>query len=231
LNRILPLVLFIIPAFGFLVGSTIAADMNYKNETEMIDQIAMQAEPIPADTLQRAYFDGSYSSWMKELDPNECEARGAPIIDVSYEVLNDMNPGYMGNWSYRDYEKRIRVYKTSSRDVYCALITQEGNFKAIEGAVNPFNGTEVEDVEKGELFEGYRLLILGKMSRVFDWPGQGSMGVLDYECSYSQGMCPGNEGWVDKYFEDPYGTVTEWWGSLYRSDDGNVWMDAVRNNE
>src|SRR3989344_1974712 len=169
-------------------------------------------------------FEVSWASWSEELNPKRCESNGDPVVNIEYDVKNDMALGAYGYWGNNDYQRNIRIWRTDERGVFCALVEQEGDFRSHEGALSPQMGVALDGDEEGTFHGGYRVLVFGELLDEPGWPQQGSVSEVDYGCSFETAACPGSEGWVSKYFGEPYGAVTEWWGWVYEGWDGGEWI-------
>lgn len=169
--------------------------------------------------------------WEKELNKAKCGAVGAPIINVTQKVINDVESGVMENWVFNNYERRIQVFKRSGGATYCALVSYKGTFKSIAGRTSPQGTGKLSGKEKGTMEGGYRTIITGTLKANPTWPIRGFVGTADYKCNINV-ACPGHIDWATQYFNyDPYvGFTKPWWGWIYRGGNYGTWINAITGN-
>ena len=184
-------------------------------------------------TIQTAVADSSKITlnWQKELNKKKCDNLiGSPIINVTQKVSNDADSGIAGNyWAFDSYKRDIKVWKTNTPGVFCAIVKYHGEFKAVAGQKSPGNTGILTGKEHGSMEGGYRAVITGSLLENPTWRKKGSVGKFDYKCDIN-GNCPGRVNWSDQYFTAGYTFEQPWWGWIYRAGRNGTWVNAVSGN-
>lgn len=166
-----------------------------------------------------------------ELTRTSCNASGAPVVDVTQRIINDVDSGQAGNyWGYDTINRQIQVWKVSDGN-YCAEVQYEGTFTTIAGQKSPGNTGFLTGSERGTFNGGYRADIAGTLLDNPSLPTKGHLGTTDYACSLS-GNCPGAFDWTTKYFNSSTAGFTVnygWWGWTYKNGT-RVWVNASTGN-
>jgi hypothetical protein len=163
--------------------------------------------------------------WRSELQPENCNAIGKPIINVVQKVSGDADSGLGGFWAYDKYSRHIRVWKTSTEGTYCTIVKYLGIYTTIPGQNSPGNTGVISKKSIGSMQGGYIGTINGNLSDPTLWPKKGFVGKYDYNCDVNN-FCPGKFSWMDKYFQTDYGFNYIWWGWIYRGGHHGVWVNA-----
>lgn len=157
-------------------------------------------------------------NWRRAL--NAHKPSGSPVINATQAVVNDIDRGGHGYWAYLDYRRTLRVWEL---DVgYRALVTYDGRFDGVEGALSYTGGEELTGEEAGTLHGGYAWTIEGDRLEDPAWPTHGFVGTTDYagviedtdEDAELKGHRENPVRWQDQYF-DVDGFTWDWWGWLY----------------
>lgn len=169
---------------------------------------------------------GSPLDWSKETNRSACEAKGAPVVNVSQHVTGDIDSGFNGGWAVDTYTRRIQVWEVAD-GTYCAVVRYAGTFEAIQDARSPGQGSELvlDGDEDGSMVGGYRAIIDGSLLPDPTWTDHGTVGQFDYGC-VTLGDCPGAVNWVDQYFADGYDFSYAFWGWIYRAGPDGTWVNA-----
>jgi|SRR3989344_2817137 len=167
----------------------------------------------------------------EQLASSNCNAEGAPVVNVVQKIVNDADSGEAGNyWALDSFNRTIQVWKTGE-DSYCAMVRYEGRFAGIAGQQSPGDTGPLTGNETGVVTGGYKALI--ENATLMDspvWPTKGNVGSFDYQCDAS-GNCPGAVNWLDQYFNPGYTFDQPWWGWIYRAGGGRVWVNATSGNK
>lgn len=150
-------------------------------------------------------------NWRKALSRRKSN-RG-PVINVTQEVVNDIDSGFNGYWAYDDYRRVIQARETGE-DTYNAVVTYNGQFDGVGDQNSPgeSGGAPLSGDEDGTLHGGYAATIEGTLVGEPEWPVKGFVGTTDYQGDVEEGTRPGAVDWVsDIYFENS-GFSFDWWG-------------------
>lgn len=165
----------------------------------------------------------------EQLATSNCNAVGAPVINVSEKIVNDADSGQAGNyWGLDSFNRTIQVWKTGDGS-YCAMVRYEGKFAGIAGQRSPGNTGVLTGSESGVVTGGYKATITGTLLDAPTWKMHGDVGTFDYQCDAS-GNCPGSVNWLAQYFSPGYTFDQPWWGWIYRAGGKNVWVNASSGN-
>lgn len=165
-------------------------------------------------------------NWRKEL--SQRKTNGRPVINVTQEVVNDVDSGFNGYWAYDDYRRVIQAWETGE-NTYNAVVMYNGQFDAVSGQNSPGTdgGDPLSGDEAGTLHGGYAATIEGLLVEDPEWPVRGFVGTTDYEGDIEAGTRPGAVDWVsDIYFENSNFSF-DWWGWIYRGGKCGTWVNAV----
>lgn len=165
-------------------------------------------------------------NWGRRLNAARCE--GAPVIDATQRVVNDVDSGHHGYWAYDDYRRVIQAREVAD-GVYCAVVRYDGTFDGVAGQSSPGvdGGEPLSGDEDGTLHGGYAATVEGTLVDDPPWPRRGFVGTTDYEGDVETGARPGAVDWVsDVYFEESSFTF-DWWGWIYRGGRCGTWVNAV----
>ena len=168
--------------------------------------------------------------WKKEVNHNQCDTTGKPVINVEEKVLNDVDSGFGGNnWAFDNYNRQIQVWKQTD-GTYCAVVSYHGKFDGQAGQTAP-NGTGTLNGNENGAFEGgYRAIITGNLIPAPSLPTKGSIGTFDYQCPITASDpstdCPEYFSWPLKYFTD-INFVYSWWGWIYNGGKCGTWINSI----
>jgi len=164
--------------------------------------------------------------WGTQLSADQCGA-GKMVINVTYQVVNDVDSGTGGNnWAFDDYVRQIQVRETGA-GTYCAVVRYKGSFTTIAGTSPGSTGT-VSDGITGTFEGGYRATITGALASSPLWPTRSSLGTVDYDCDPS-GDCPGYVSWVATFFSSGASFSYDWWGWIYHAGAHGTWVNSLVN--
>ncbi len=166
----------------------------------------------------------------RQLAPSRCEGVGSPIVNVAQSIKNDADSGQAGNyWGFDTFTRTIQLWKTSTSNVFCAVVRYQGSFVAEKGQTSPGNTGVLSGDERGPIQGGYAAAITGTLLTQPLWPLKGNVGVTDYQCDLS-GNCPGAITWVGQYFNPDYSFDYSWWGWIYRAGAKHTWVNSSEGN-
>lgn len=169
-------------------------------------------------------------NWGAEVNPGQCEKSGSPIVNVTQEVINDVDSGENGYWAFDDFTRHIQLWESTNDGEFCAVVQYTGKFDAQGGQNSPGQPSEILDGEEDGTFQGgYRATIGGDLIDNPDWPTKGPVGTFDYQCDLSAD-CPGFVDWVAEYFGSSYTFDYQWWGWTYRAGNHGTWVNSVDGN-
>ncbi|MBI5127734.1 hypothetical protein HZA76_04745 [Candidatus Roizmanbacteria bacterium] len=168
--------------------------------------------------------------WGSKLTPPSCEAKGKPLVNVTYKVQNTVDSGEGGNyWAYDNLNRHIQLWQTGE-STYCAVVKFEGKYNTIAGT-SPGNTGTVPDDLKGSFQGGYKAIITGSFLSSPLWKTNGNLGTIDYQCDASAN-CPGAVDWVEQYFnhDSNTGFSQPWWGWIYHGGHHGTWINSSDGN-
>lgn len=166
----------------------------------------------------------------QELRRSACgNAMEEPVINVEQKVKNDADSGVAGNaWAFDNYEREIKVYRTTEENSYCAIVKYEGKFITLAGPSPNNTGTVAAGI-RGEFEGGYRATFTGTLKSSPLKKTHGSIGTYDYACD-TLFNCPGRVSWLSFYFDGVASFDQPWWGWIYHADDHGTWINASTGN-
>lgn len=165
----------------------------------------------------------------KELNANQCDKSGAPIINVVEKVANTVDSGEGGNnWAFDDLTRQIKVWEQAD-GTYCAIVKNEGKFDGVEGQLSPGEGGTMNGDEDGTFEGGYRATITGDLLETPLWKTKGFAQTTDYQCNLD-GDCQGYVNWLGQYFESGYSFSYDFWGWIYHGGKCGTWVNADSGN-
>ena len=79
-------------------------------------------------------FAAPQLNWGIQVNPGQCDVQGALVINITHQVIRDLDDGEAGNyWARDDYNKHIQVWKIGSNpDRYCVDVRYLGSFVTLE---------------------------------------------------------------------------------------------------
>ena len=191
--------------------------------------LALSVAPVfavPPDSPASS-FRGRF---QEELNPSACEGRvGAPVLNITHGVTDDIDSGLGGYWAYDNYQRLIKLYATDEEGVYCALVRYNGAFDAVAGKTSPGGSYTLDGDEDGLMKGGYRGLVTGTLKGTPDYATHGYIGSFDYACNIDTLACS-YWSWIGAYFEPGYGFDYEWWGWVYEAFDNGWWINSSDGN-
>lgn len=188
---------------------------------------------VPGPTQQAATPEAAsfHLDFGEQLAASNCNASGAPVVNVSEKITNDADSGQAGNyWGIDSFNRTIQVWKTGP-NTYCATVKYEGKFAGTAGQRSPGNTGVLTGSESGVVSGGYKAVITNAtLMAKPTWKTNGNVGSFDYKCD-SSGNCSNTVSWTDQYFNPGYNFDQPWWGWIYRAGGGKVWVNAVTGNQ
>lgn len=173
----------------------------------------------------------------KHVNASQCDAKGAPVINIKREVKNSIDSGFGTGtwWAQVDYLQHVQAWETGE-DTYCVISRFEMQFDAFEGQGTPGQpGDKREDGmlegdESGTSQGGYHAEITGDLKDNPDWKTNGFVGTQDYNCDKSgTASCDGSVDLFGQYFNN-YNLSYEWWGWIYHGGKHGTWVNSIDFN-
>lgn len=167
--------------------------------------------------------------WGREVNSRTCD--GDLVINVTQEVVNDIDSGHHGYWAYDHYRRRIQAWNVEEGPI-CATVIYNGEFDGVEGRPSPGEdgGEPLSGDEDGTLHGGYAATIDGTLVGDPDWPTRGFVGTFDYGGDVEDGTRPNAVDWSKVYFGENRGFSFDWWGWIYRGGRCGTWVNAVNKD-
>ena len=164
-------------------------------------------------------------NWRQELSSRK--PGGTPDVNVTQEVVNDIDSGHNGYWAYDDYRRVIQMWEVGDGE-FSAIVQYDGDFEAVEGQSEPGKGATgtLDGDEEGTLHGGYAASITGEFKEEPDWPTHGFVGTTDYEGDVESGTRPGAVQWDLQYLNNVNFSF-DWWGWVYRGGQYGTWVNAI----
>ena len=92
---------------------------------------------------------------LTPLNTSLCNTNGAPVLNITYKVINDPDLGVATNpWATDNYNKNIKVWDQGD-STYCAIVKYDGQFVTL-GPTSPQNGVALSAGIKGTFQGGYQ---------------------------------------------------------------------------
>ena len=178
-------------AIGLLVGSGIAAGF-----------VGIASAAAPATPT-------SYT-------PKDCG--GKQVVSVTYQLYNDTDSGFFGNWATDSLNRSLKVFDQGS-GMYCATVNDTGSF-VTTGPNSPQNGAPLAAGISGVINGGY---VTNSFSAVLstapDYVTHGNLGAFDANAAHPSFL---------SYFDNP-GAIS-WnqptWGWRYHTAQNGDWVNA-----
>ncbi len=169
----------------------------------------------------------------QQLNGSKCEEPGKLAINVTQDIINDIDSGVGGNyWAVDSLNRQIQVWKTGtdgSFDVFCALVKYQGSFVTVAG-LSPAGLTTIFAGIEGTFDGGYRATVKGILIDPPTSDTRGNIGKFNYGCDPSTGICANYVSWLDKYFQTVDSFTYEWWGWIYRAGSNGKWVNSSEGN-
>lgn len=162
----------------------------------------------------------------QNLNANQCNTNGAPLVNVTFKVTNDADSGVAGNaWANDNYNKHVQIWDQGN-DSYCATVKYDGQFVTYAGASPQNTGTVVAGV-KGAFEGGYQATFNGTFDPTIKT--KGNIGSYDYQCNGTF-TCPGAFDWVSAYFPANSNFDQPYWSWTYHAGNNGTWVNASTGN-
>lgn len=151
-----------------------------------------------------------------QLNAGQCGA-GAPVVDVTYEVVNDADSSVTGqNWAMDSFNKHVQVWQTGA-NTFCAIVRYAGSFTTLASNSPQDTDPQIAAGITGTSEGGYRALFNGTLNPSPTEPTFGNLGTVDLRNV--------SLDWSQVYFgTDNLNLV--WWGWIYRTPQNGVWVNA-----
>lgn len=234
---------------GTVVGNTINLTILY--DTGAAGTVMHMTGTIAADGTLSGNWDDNYGGtrngtwsttsgaanvtnapdWGTRLSAASCAGKtGAPIINVTEKVTNDVDSGIAGNWAIDNYTRHIQVWQIGKNsNTYCALVTYEGTSNAQAGVAGPGGTGIIGSGVIANMQGGYRALFTGVLAPSPTWTSKGSVGTVNYGCNIS-GSCDTIPSWLNIYFTGVSNFTQPWWGWFYTTPSDGNWLNSIEGN-
>lgn len=160
---------------------------------------------------------------LQHVGRNACGAKGRPLVNVHYTLVNDYDSGFAGNaWANDTIDRHLQIWQTSS-GAYCALVEDHGSFVTFAGA-SPSGTSTVNAGVRGEIQGGYATTqFTGSYAPTL--ATRGDLGTFDLGCT-SASICPGAHPSYASYFSSTTGADLATWGWIYHAGRHGTWLNA-----
>lgn len=128
---------------------------------------------------------------------------GTPVLNVHYQVVNDVDTGVRGNnWAFDSYTRTVKVWRKAPTR-FCSASTYSGTFTTIDGA-SPGGTATIPAGIRGTLRGSSTTTFKGALTRAIQ-PTRGDLGTKDFACTSDdqKGDCAGTFDWLAAYFTSP----------------------------
>lgn len=156
-----------------------------------------------------------------DLNASVCNQSGAPIVNVTYKIVNDYDSGFGGNaWANDTLNRSLKIYDQGSGS-YCAVVRDAGQFVTFAGMSPLDTSVTIPAGITGTIQGGY----IGTFTATaFDPQLQvkGNLGTKDYACTDAY-TCPGAFDWPGMYFSGFSNFNQPYWAWNYQAGtDGSM---------
>ncbi len=171
-----------------------------------------------------------HTNFGHQVNAAACNTTGAPILNVTFKVINDADSGTTRPvWAFDSFNRRIQVWQQSD-GTFCAIAKYQGQFVTIAGdspgAADNAGGTVGNGV-KGTVEGGYTASFNGTFTPTL--PTKGNIGSFDYACD-ALGNCPEAFDWISAYFTGNTSFDQPYWAWNYHAGNNGSWVNASTGN-
>ncbi|TAL69034.1 MAG: hypothetical protein EPN88_06870 [Bacteroidetes bacterium] len=171
-----------------------------------------------------------HTNFGQQVNAAQCNTTGAPILNVTFKVINDADSGTTRPvWAFDSFNRRLQVWEQTD-GTFCAIAKYQGQFVTIAGdspgAAYDIGGT-VGDGVKGTVEGGYTANFDGTFTPTL--PTKGNLGTYNYACD-TLGNCPGAFDWISAYFTGNTTFNQPYWAWNYHAGNNGSWVNASTGN-
>ena len=149
---------------------------------------------------------------------------GPIVVDVTQDVVNDVDIGTAGNvWAGTYYTRRLIVTRIDSR-TFCAVAMYGGKFETRAGLSPSATGIVGPGIG-GRLAGNYRTTVFKAMWRPTA-ATSGWIGTFDYACD-AFASCPGYVDWKSLYFTDVSNFAIARYSFQYQTFANGTWTNRA----
>lgn len=168
-------------------------------------------------------------NWGVQIN-GQCASDGDLLVNVTMQITNDIDSAVGGGfWAIDSFNKTIQIWTTPDAAVYCARVMYLGKFVAVKGT-SPQGSGSLAGGEKGSFEGGYWATITGTLSATPAWQTNGNVGVFNFGCNPSTGVCSNAFSWLDQYFSSISDFAYNWWGWTYHGGKNGTWNNVSTGN-
>jgi len=162
----------------------------------------------------------------QQLNAGSCNpAGGALVVNVTQQVVNDIDAGVANYWAFDSYTLQTQVWQMST-GTFCAVVRYLGSFTSLAGP-SPAGNINIPAGITGTFDGGFvSLPFTGKLKSVPLAPTKGPIGSINFMCDAS-GYCPGYVDWTTLYFDAPVNLQLGWWGWTYHGGNNGTWVETI----
>ncbi|HEX8923511.1 MAG TPA: hypothetical protein VF828_02155 [Patescibacteria group bacterium] len=153
----------------------------------------------------------------QNLNAAQCNQQSAPVVNITYKVLNDPDSGFYGDWATDNYNKKIQVWDQGDGN-YCAIVKYSGQFNTLENSLSPQSGVALGAGISGTFEGGYRATFNGKFNQN-SLKAKGSLPTVDYSSSKIF-------DWIGTYFQLNSNFNMTYWSWTYNAGNNGTWINA-----
>jgi hypothetical protein len=163
-----------------------------------------------------------------QISAAKCDpSSGKLVLNVVYQVSNDVDSGFHGNWAMDSYMKHVQAWDMGN-GTFCLDVKYTGSFVTI-GGLSPQEGNPLAAGVTGTMDGGYTATLTGVSGfNPSNLRTKGNIGSKDYECpntATDPSQCPGYYSFLSTYFTG--GTFSySFWGWTYRAGSNGTWVNA-----
>lgn len=154
----------------------------------------------------------------QNLNASVCNTKGAPVVNITYKVINDPDSGLNGNWALDNYNKKVQVWDQGS-GTFCVIVKYDGQF-VTTGPLSPQAGVFLSAGIKGAFEGGYQATFNGTLATGLQT--NGNLPTVDQSAEPFS--------WLGTYFPG-YTSFTEpYWSWTYHAGNNGTWVNSLVNS-
>ncbi len=158
------------------------------------------------------------ASQGQNLNASQCNANGAPVVNVTFKITNDVDSGVHGDWATDNYNKKIQVWDQGD-GTFCAIVKYEGQF-VTTGPLSPELGVSLSAGVKGAFEGGYQANFDGTFTPTLKT--NGNLGTFNQP--------DGGFDWISTYFTGNTTFDQPYWSWTYHGGNNGTWVNASTGN-
>ena len=165
-------------------------------------------------SIAPAFAAPAHTNFGINLNASQCDVKQAPIVNVTFKVVNDTDSGFYGDWAKDNYSKKIQIWD-QEEGTFCAIVKYQGQF-VTTGPNSPQNGDPLSAGIKGTFEGGYQANFDGSFTPLMKT--QGNLGTFDYNVA--------GFDWIATYFTGNSTFDQPYWAWNYHAGNNGSWVNA-----